>query len=208
MLTTSSVISNVTFDANGIINGSITTRTLGGVGPYTYTWNSGQLTANIVNVPAGTYTLTVKDAINATLTSSFTVATTLGVAFTHVDCSASNATNGSVTTSVYGGTSPLSFQWSNGSVERNLIRVPAGMYSLVVTDSAGLKGKATQEIKEPPAAGTYTSNTIRAFSALEVVSGGALYFGGRNARIMWDETAGSMLIQKRIDGDWVTKLEV
>lgn len=43
-------------------NGSITTIVSGGVAPYTYEWSSGQTTANISGLMAGTYVLSITDA--------------------------------------------------------------------------------------------------------------------------------------------------
>lgn len=42
--------------------GSITTEALGGLAPYTYSWNTGATTSELYDLPAGEYTLTVTDA--------------------------------------------------------------------------------------------------------------------------------------------------
>jgi hypothetical protein len=46
----------------GCSDGSISSATSGGIAPYTYSWNTGQTTANINNVSGGVYVLTVADA--------------------------------------------------------------------------------------------------------------------------------------------------
>lgn len=48
---------------NGCVR-QITINASGGVGPYTYLWNYNGYTSNVVNLPAGTYTCTIKDANN------------------------------------------------------------------------------------------------------------------------------------------------
>jgi hypothetical protein len=42
--------------------GNITTEVLGGLAPYTYSWNTGEITSDLNDLPAGEYILTVTDA--------------------------------------------------------------------------------------------------------------------------------------------------
>jgi len=48
------------------IPGKASAQVTGGVAPYTYTWSTGSNTAQINNLSAGTYTVTVNDALNTT----------------------------------------------------------------------------------------------------------------------------------------------
>lgn len=54
-------------------DGRITMTVTGNSPPYSYTWSNGATTQNLVNIPAGTYTTTVKAANNCTTTSPQTV---------------------------------------------------------------------------------------------------------------------------------------
>ncbi|GEM_PF-1103177 len=57
-------------------DGSITlNQPLYGVPPYTYEWDTGASTVNIVNLPPGVYTVTVTDSLGCTETAQFTVST-------------------------------------------------------------------------------------------------------------------------------------
>ncbi len=51
------------------------------------------------------------------------------------------ASNGSINLSLKGGFAPYEFQWSNGATTEDIENLPAGNYSVVVTDA--LCGKAT-----------------------------------------------------------------
>jgi hypothetical protein len=67
---------NVTNATQGSSNGAVDLTVTGGTPGYTYIWSNGATTQDLLNVPAGTYNVTVKDATNATVTGSATVGTT------------------------------------------------------------------------------------------------------------------------------------
>ena len=51
-------------------DGKINSQVIGGMPPYTYLWSNGSTSANLVNVPAGTYSVIITDADNHQTTSS------------------------------------------------------------------------------------------------------------------------------------------
>ncbi|NJL74532.1 MAG: choice-of-anchor C family protein [Saprospiraceae bacterium] len=53
--------------------GSVQISVIKGVAPYTYKWSSGQTTANLTDVGAGTYTVTVSDSRGCTANGSETI---------------------------------------------------------------------------------------------------------------------------------------
>ncbi len=57
-------------------NGRITASIKNGTPPYTYTWNNGEMTANLNNLTAGTYFLTVSDANNCKDTATVIIKAT------------------------------------------------------------------------------------------------------------------------------------
>ena len=57
----------------GTLSGSIVSQVSGGTTPYTYVWSTGATTADINNVGAGTYTVTVSDVNGCTASASVTI---------------------------------------------------------------------------------------------------------------------------------------
>ncbi len=58
---------------NGLSNGSIMITVSGGSEPFTYTWNDGVTDKDRTNLSAGTYSVTINDFSNCTITKSFQV---------------------------------------------------------------------------------------------------------------------------------------
>ncbi|TAH43380.1 MAG: T9SS type A sorting domain-containing protein, partial [Bacteroidetes bacterium] len=65
----------------------------------------------------------------------------------HVTCF--GGSNGSITATGSGGTSPYSYVWSNGATTQSITNVPAGTYTVTVTDSLGCMNTRTFVILEP-----------------------------------------------------------
>ena len=62
---------------NGTTNGSIRIVVQGGTAPYAYNWSNGFKSSQIVNLKAGTYSVTVTDARSCIQTFSFTIKSTV-----------------------------------------------------------------------------------------------------------------------------------
>ena len=141
---------NVDILCNGGSTGSIDLNVTGGTAPYTYAWSNGAITQDLTNIPAGNYTVVVTDANGSTggCTATIAVAITQPAAAVSVATSQTNilcfgGTTGAVNLTVNGGTAPYSYSWSNGSVSEDLTNIPAGTYTVVVTDANGTTGGCT-----------------------------------------------------------------
>jgi gliding motility-associated-like protein len=148
-------------------NTGTTTVTPGGGTPgYDYVWNpSGITTATATGLSAGIYTVTVTDANGCTQTSTATVTSLNGEtvsisAFTNITCNGAN--NGSITSSVVGGTAPYVYAWTpTGGTNASATGLSAATYTVTVTDANGCIAIASQTITEPTlltAAITSTAN--------------------------------------------------
>lgn len=119
---------------NGGSNGEIfITNT--GEAPFTYVWSNGETNADISNLIAGTYTVTVTDDIGCVTSTNATIAepAVLNISFgsTNETCGSSN---GSITANVTGGTPSYFYAWSNGGTNATINNIAAGTYTITVTD--------------------------------------------------------------------------
>lgn len=124
----------------GNVDGTATVNISGGIGPFTYSWNSvpAQTTATASNLVAGTYTVTTKNTIGCTLTNTIVVtqpsAVAISPSITNVSCP--GATNGSISLGANGGVGPYTYLWLPGNITTtSLSNKPAGTYTVTVTDS-------------------------------------------------------------------------
>ncbi len=155
--------------STGAVNATVT----GGVGPYTYSWSNGATTEDIANVPAGTYVITVTDANGAIAKDTFIVnqPAALAITGTVTNVTTNGGSNGAVNITVTGGVGPYTYAWSNGATTEDLSGVPAGSYTVTVTDANGATKTANYTVTQPtvPLSGTLT------VSPVQTVSGQAPY---------------------------------
>jgi hypothetical protein len=118
-------------------NGSISTTISGGNGGYSYLWSNGATAQNLINGPAGVYTLSVTDAQNclASLTMNITQPAGISLSSVNTNVQCSGGTGGSVDLSVSGGSPLYNYLWSNGATTQDMSNLQSGTYSVTVTDA-------------------------------------------------------------------------
>ncbi len=126
-------------DCFGASTGGVDLEVSGGSGTYAYVWSNGSLNEDLTNVPAGDYTVTVTDANECTGIASFTVTEPdeISLSITNPDIVCGGTNSGSITVFPAGGTGPYTYLWSNGATGNEIDDIPAGNYSVTVTDANG-----------------------------------------------------------------------
>ena len=119
--------------------GAIDITVSGGNAPYSYNWSTGANTQDISGLSAGNYTVTVIDNTGCNFTNNFAIINnTNGI---NASANVTNETCGNgagiIDLSVNGGTAPYTYSWSNGSNAQDIILVPAGIYTVTITDNTG-----------------------------------------------------------------------
>jgi gliding motility-associated-like protein len=144
----------------GNSTGAINTTPSGGTAPYTYSWSNGATTQNLTAIPSGSYTVTVTDANGCTATATAVItqpAAALAATTTQVMIACFGGNTGSVNMTPTGGTAPYTYVWTGGSTAQSAIGVPAGTYSVTVTDANGCTTTVTATITQPQAPLTLTN---------------------------------------------------
>lgn len=132
------IILNNGIQCQGDSTASITAIPMGGSGNDTYLWSNGDNTANISNVPAGQYIVTVTDMTNCSVVDSITVIDVPEITISFNNTNPSCGVNdGSITATMTGGTSPYNYVWSNGGSSSNISDLAAGSYVVTVFDALG-----------------------------------------------------------------------
>ncbi len=135
----------------GDTTGSVDLTVSGGTGPYTYAWNNGATTEDLSGVAAGTYNVTITDAVGCTTTASATVGepTLLAGSAVATDALCNGAADGSVDLTVSGGTAPFTYAWNNGETTEDISTLAAGTYNVTITDANGCTTTASATVGEP-----------------------------------------------------------
>jgi hypothetical protein len=142
----------------------------------------GALTgATVTNLAAGTYTVSVTDLNDGSLTSaSFTIAQpgqlTIVNSVTNVSCF--GGTNGSANVIASGGTPPYSYSWSSGGLTPAVTGITAGSYTVTVTDAQGCTATNSITITQPSTLTVNVSTTSASCFAMSNGSVTATVFGG------------------------------
>ncbi|TAD81660.1 MAG: hypothetical protein EAY75_17440, partial [Bacteroidetes bacterium] len=138
-------------------NGSISYTVTGGSAPFTYSWTrtgGGTGSGTGTNIPAlaaGTYSITVTAAngCQSTISRTLNTAPAINVTATPSPVLCNGGSTGGVSTSVSGGTPGFTYLWAGGATTPNRSGLPAGSYSVTVTDSRGCTGTATATVTQP-----------------------------------------------------------
>jgi gliding motility-associated-like protein len=150
----------------GDATGSVTVTGIEGLTPYEYSLDGGayQSSGTFSTLVAGSYTVTVRDALLDTFDVPVTIAqpaAPLTVTTIQVDELCAGAGSGSATATGADGTAPYSYSWSTTPVQTGATAtgLKAGNYTVTVTDANGCTANANVTITEPVAVTVITTQT-------------------------------------------------
>jgi gliding motility-associated-like protein len=140
---------------NGANDGILVANPSGGNNPITYNWSVGGPNTNTrSNLGPGVYSVSISDAIGCTGTGNITLTEpqvlTVSLANTPVTCFGQS--NGTLTATVGGGTTPYNYTWSPAGLNQpNQSNQAPGLHSVTVTDDHGCIATTSSTITQPPA---------------------------------------------------------
>lgn len=151
-------------------DGSASANANGGTGTLNYQWIGGPANTNYPNIPAATYSVIVTDANGCSDTATAIVNNLNGVttsltSVTNLNCFNSN--DGAIVTGAAGGISPYTYSWTAPAVSVNgsASSLPAGSYTLTVTDASGCTSTVSATVTQPTAVTLAASATPAAVCA-------------------------------------------
>ena len=178
---------------NNFANGSITDIAYNSTGPYTYALDGGAYSAanTFAALAAGTYTVAVKNANNCVVDTVITLTDSENITSTIIIANAlCNGLDGSITINATGGYGPpYSFAYDSlASTASNVFTLPAGTYTLHVTDPNACFFDTTVSLTQP-LPGTITT-TLTNVSCN----------GGANGSVLVNMSGGTAVYQYGING--------
>jgi hypothetical protein len=148
-----SSVTVVNVSCNGGNNGSIDLTVSGGIGPYTFDWNSGMYTTeDISGLTVGSYTGTLTDANGCTSGGviSITEPPVLMASGSSVsDPTTCGGSDGAIDMSVSGGTPGYNYLWSNSATTEDITGLTQGSYNCSVTDANGCTATYSATLVDP-----------------------------------------------------------
>lgn len=122
-------------------SGSVSSIMTGGVQPYTYNWSTGDTTASVFNLCAGTYTIIASDNNGCVIVDSVTVSqlgTQLQINMTSSAASCSTCCDVCINSNPSGGCVPYSYSWQpNDPNWPPCSGCPFLNYIVTITDACG-----------------------------------------------------------------------
>ncbi|HIE15806.1 MAG TPA: T9SS type B sorting domain-containing protein, partial [Bacteroidales bacterium] len=149
MIVTDSIVE---VSCNGNTDGAIYLTVSGGTSPYSFSWSSGGTGQNEMNLSADTYTVTITDNNGCTDIETYTINESAGLTLSLIsssDVTCNGGNDGLAIVSVSGGTSPISYMWSNGYTTASVYNLSAGIYTVTATDANNCSTTLDITINEP-----------------------------------------------------------
>jgi gliding motility-associated-like protein len=145
---------STTISCNGLTDGTATANVSGGTPGYSYSWDNGQTTQTATGFASGPHNVTITDANGCTISGTVTItepsALTLTTTTDSVNCV--GGSDGSAQAFGAGGTAPYSFSWSTGANFFEVTNLPAGVYTVTMTDANACQTNTSVTIGEPTSA--------------------------------------------------------
>ncbi len=138
---------------NGLEDGTAIAVATGGVPPYEYMWENGDLGPMATDLAPGVVMLTITDAANCVFITEVTIEEpdVLELMLSSTNETVLGFNDGTATATAMGGTPPYTYDWGPAGMGSTIGSLAPGVYEVTVTDSRGCQtnGEVTIEPGEP-----------------------------------------------------------
>ena len=163
-----SVSANITDVVDGG-DGAVMITVSGGTEPFTYLWDDPGMseTKDITGLDAGQYSVTITDSNGCVFTAGpFEVRDGAAIAGAVTNVACFGESTGAIDLTVGDcGTAPHMFAWSNDATTEDISGLPAGMYTVTVTNTEGTTCEATFTVQQSGSAIVVEVDTMNETSA-------------------------------------------
>lgn len=122
-------------------DGKATIKAKGGIGKFTFKWDTGETGTNAERLEAGTHTIVATDEAGCTTTTIVDITEDILPLSVNIqttqDLKCSASTDGALIAEISGGKPPFKYSWSNGQQTEAINSLAAGSYVVSITDAAG-----------------------------------------------------------------------
>lgn len=132
-------------------DGAINIFSSGGVGNFTYLWNTGADTEDIDSLGNGDYIFTITDGNGCEEIQLFTIEApdSISIISTVFDITCFEGVDGMIQTEAVGGNGGYQYSWSNNENTSTIDALTEGSYALTVTDLNGCVQTETFNLSQP-----------------------------------------------------------
>lgn len=144
-----------TVDSDCPYEGMVDLEPILGFGNLSYEWSNGDDTEDLIDVPAGNYSVTITDQHNVDIVVDNIIVGGTDAAQLEVeqlwveDNECNGDSNGQLTVASVGGSGGYSYSWSTGDIGEFIFNLSAGDYDVTCTDSDGCIATQTFTVGEP-----------------------------------------------------------
>lgn len=150
-------------------DGHIASYGSGGKPPFSYLWNNGITTSSNLNIPSGTYSVTLTDSYGCKESKSYTIAAPpeFKVKLVKIDHRNGNS-GGNIDVTNTNGFTPIGYTWNDSNLNivgthEDIFNQKAGKYRISMRDSKNCGATQTYEILQFTAIDKTLLEKIRAF---------------------------------------------
>lgn len=117
---------------------AINLTTFGLYGPFSYQWNSGEVTQDIIALAPGAYYVTTTDVNNCSVVDTFSLSNNqIYINIDILEQTCPGIANGRIDLYLNGGQPPYSYHWNTGESTPGLQNLGIGHFFVTITDSYG-----------------------------------------------------------------------